>query len=251
VNNQYWNSLAKDFDSKVLEIAQKDFKGVLKKELRLLANKNLIAADLACGRGSLLKLLAPQFKKVYAVDYAKDLLNVAQRQFSFENVEYVKHNLCSHKFLPFKVDVTFNINALLSPSDQQRLLMAKNVYKATKLKGRSVFVVPSFESILNTYRMLVRLEKIEGKKSAFVIRRFDKMYEKEVFSSVDGIVDIGGTKTKTYTKEELQTFLKDVGYKIERVKKIEFMWDEEVKNPPRWLKDPYPWDWLVVARKIK
>jgi hypothetical protein len=33
--------------------------------------------------------------------------------------------------------------------------------------------------------------------------------------------------------------------------KLEYGWKTEFSHPPRWMKAPFPWDWLVTARKCK
>ena len=33
------------------------------------------------------------------------------------------------------------------------------------------------------------------------------------------------------------------------IEKIEYAWDADFEDAPRWMQDPYPWDWLIVARK--
>ena len=249
MNTKYWNSLAKGFEDRVLEIAKEDLQDVLKEEIKRVAHKTKTAADLGCGTGSLLKLLSPRFKKIYAVDYAAQLLEVAQQKHHFSNVEYRCHNLVTSKTLPFKVDVTFNFNALISPLADQRFKIARSVWRATKPKGFSIFVVPSFESVLNSFHAMIRCQTQEGDARSKVVRSLERMYQKEVISSVDKIVDIGGTPTKCFTKEEIALLLREVGYKIERIRKVEYSWSHEIDDAPSWLGDPYPWDWLVVVRR--
>jgi hypothetical protein len=42
---------------------------------------------------------------------------------------------------------------------------------------------------------------------------------------------------------------KNCGLTITAVDKVEYDWDSELASPPDWLKEPYPWDWLVECRK--
>jgi hypothetical protein len=78
----------------------------------------------------------------------------------------------------------------------------------------------------------------------------ERLYANEVISTIDGIVNIGGELTKCFMQQELDKFLTDVGYVVESIKKIEYGWKEEINNPPQWMKDPYPWDWLIRVRKL-
>jgi len=65
-----------------------------------------------------------------------------------------------------------------------------------------------------------------------------------------GNADIDSVPHKHYLKEELQLLLSREGFKIEDFQKIEYDWDTEFIKPPKWLKEPKPWDWMVVARKL-
>ena len=49
--------------------------------------------------------------------------------------------------------------------------------------------------------------------------------------------------------EELQLLLTLEGFQVNLIQKINYGWNTEFHKPPRWLKDPYPWDWMCTARK--
>lgn len=247
MNNDYWNSLKENYTDNVLEITNQDLSGVLLKEIELLSGKATTAADLGCGPGSLLKLLAPRFQSVYAVDFAQALLDQAQQEYPFSNITFIQHNLAGTKPLKFKVDAAFCINAMINPSYEKRFKMATNVKNAIKTKGVAIFVVPAFESIFNTYKALIRCEQTTPNIRARTVHNLEKLYSKEVISPIEGIVDIGGTPTKTYTREGLMTFLEEVGLKVKRIEKVEYRWEEELDNPPLELRAPYPWDWLAIT----
>jgi hypothetical protein len=38
---------------------------------------------------------------------------------------------------------------------------------------------------------------------------------------------------------------------MKQCEKIEYRWDTEFIDAPGWLTEPLPWDWMVVAKKIK
>ena len=67
----------------------------------------------------------------------------------------------------------------------------------------------------------------------------------------DGLVRLDDKPTKHYLKEELAFILQKQGFKVLAAEKIEYTWDTEFTDAPSWLKSPYPWDWMVVAQKIK
>jgi hypothetical protein len=63
------------------------------------------------------------------------------------------------------------------------------------------------------------------------------------------VLNLDGWLEKHYLKEELLVALKDVGFEVDHLEKVEYSWSAMFDNPPRWMKDPHPWDWLATCRK--
>ena len=60
---------------------------------------------------------------------------------------------------------------------------------------------------------------------------------------------IEGVPTKHYLREEAIVFLEEEGFQVVSVDKIEYAWNTEFDDPPRWMGSPGPWDWLLIARR--
>lgn len=245
-----WNLVAPDLDEQVFEVAAHDLNGIIVEQVRKLAKNATTAADLGCGAGSLLPSLCSKFKKVYAVDYADELLKVAKKKNDFTNIKYICHNLAGTKPLSFSADVTFSINVLISKNHAHRQAMVQSLWRVTRRNGYCVVVVPSMESISHIYQTLVRCSMREDKSHRKAVNDVNRLYKKEVISPIEGIVSIGGIPTKCYTREEIAIVLSEAGFSIDEILRVEFPWSEEIEHAPHWLKGPYPWDWLVLARKI-
>ena len=43
--------------------------------------------------------------------------------------------------------------------------------------------------------------------------------------------------------------MQNAGFEMLAVEKVEYEWTTEFADPPQWLGEPYPWDWLLVCRK--
>jgi SAM-dependent methyltransferase len=250
MNIKYWNSFASDFEDSVFEVANHDLRGVINKQIERVAKKGTVAADLGCGPGSLLPYICSKFEKVYAVDYADELLSVAKKNNDYKNVEYFCHDLVSKKHLPFTADVVFSVNSLISADYKSRQAMAQSLWRTTTKNGFSIVVVPSLESITHVYQTLVRCNLREGMVHHKAISNITQVYKKEVLSPIEGIVSIGGTPTKCFTREEITVLLSEIGFRIEEVLRVEFPWEEEIEGAPSWLKEPFPWDWLIICRKL-
>ena len=55
--------------------------------------------------------------------------------------------------------------------------------------------------------------------------------------------------TKHYLREELTTTAARFGLAVQEIEKIEYPWSSEFNSPPRWMRAPFPWDWLVLLQK--
>ena len=112
--------------------------------------------------------------------------------------------------------------------------------------GSLILVVPSLESKLYTNIIANRWnvdgdhdEKIASPKKAFELATNIKQ----------GVTDIDDVPTKHYLKEELELLLTLEGFEVKQIEKINYTWKTEFNHPPKWLKGPYPWDWMCVAKK--
>ena len=244
-----WDSLAPCFEQNVMQIAEHDLDSTLKNEISRVAKGRRLAADLGCGVGSLLPLLCRNFSTVYAVDFSPALLNEAQRRLTNPNVRFIQHNLAGDKRLPIVADVTFCVNALITARPSNRRKIARSVFNATKKNGFALVVVPSLESVFHTYHTIVRCNVKDGYENHKALRSVNRLFKNEVLSPADGIVNIGGSPTKCFMREEIMNFLSDIGFEVEKVQRIQYPWHEEMTDAPTWLKAPYPWDWLVIARR--
>ncbi|MBW8038955.1 MAG: class I SAM-dependent methyltransferase [Planctomycetes bacterium] len=251
MSKDYWDSLAPSFEQSVMQIAEHDLDSTLKNQIRRVAKGRRLAADLGCGVGSLLPLLCQSFSKVYAVDFSSALLQEAKNRLKHPNVHFVQHNLAGDRRLPWTADVTFCVNALITARPSHRKKIGLSVFKATKKAGLSVIVVPSLESVFHTYHTIVRCNVKDGYKRHHAMRSVNRLFKTEVVSPADGIVNIGDSPTKCFMREEITTFLSDIGFEVAKIQRVQYPWHEEMTNAPSWLKAPYPWDWLVLARRPK
>ena len=54
---------------------------------------------------------------------------------------------------------------------------------------------------------------------------------------------------KQRSHPEIKVIFREAGFKIRNIDHIEYEWTTEFADPPGWLKDPYPWDWLVEVTR--
>ena len=127
--------------------------------------------------------------------------------------------------------------------------MFKNLSEHLAKSGHLFLVVPSLESALFTSFRLIDWNLSDGMSpSSAVLGGFDKT-NLSASHFHQGVVEINGVPTKHYLEEELKVILDSVNFDVLSISKVEYDWDNEFDSPPEWMKDPYPWDWLVIARK--
>ena len=249
MNQRYWNGLADGFGSKILDIVASETNGNLRKTIRKLAKNYRTAGDFGCGVGRTTSLLSSSFNKVVAIDYAQELLLQAQKRVTAKNVRFIRSDLSRGATPAAKVGASFCINVLIHPAAKKRKRIARAVFNGTRRGGRAVFVVPSLESFLRTYQVLIECRVKQGGNRKKTVRSVAKSSSDEIRSLVEGIFDVGGIATKHYMHDEIAELLRNVGFRISSIARVEFPWSEELEHAPKWLKKPYPWDWLVAAKK--
>lgn len=245
---QHWNKIATSYNDEIFDVFASDRKKVLPKYLRKHANKKGTAIDFGCGNGKAFKLLSPLFKKVTGSDISENLLKEAVKR-GFKNVTVVHRDLAkSDAGLP-KVDFIFSCNVIMLPKAEANMRMLGNIFGSLKKGGSCLLVVPSIESMMFSNWMLSELYRKEGVPSVDIDSE-----EFDYFSGTrqeigDGVFYIDGVPTRHYSAPQLEVMTRDAGLKITALEKVEYNWDSELADPPKDLKGPYPWDWLVECRK--
>lgn len=245
-----WKTAARDYDREVLSVYKADRAGKVKALIGRYGWKHKTAIDLGCGVGKFLPLLAERFGCVHACDYSADMLKQAQKHCGDqENVCFDQLDLRKSAAKVDPADFVLCVNVLLSASLKDREAMWKNLAASVASEGRIALVVPSLESSLFARQRLVEWNLRGGLSPAKALREcfVDDPTSPEIARS--GLLDAGGIKTKHYLKEEIETTAKRFGLTMASCEKIEYRWTSEFNDPPRWMREPFPWDWLALLEK--
>lgn len=243
----YWDRVAKAYESEIFQVFKQDRKKLVPKLIKKYGSGKQVASDLGCGIGDFLPLLSKSFKHVYAVDISQTCLKQArQRNADCSNISYMKKDLSYPRTRLPKVDFALSVNAILCPSQPKRARIFDVIARHLRPKSYLVMVTPSIESALLAYHRYIEWHARDGEAST-AIRNMRKNAETRL---AEGISRIQNVPTKCFLKEELAVTLKNRRMKVLGFQKIEYPWNTEFQNPPRWMQSPYPWDWLCVAQKI-
>lgn len=245
-----WGALAHRFDERVCHVLGEERNGRVAAAIRASVHRGDRVADFGCGTGRALPLLAELAKQVDAYDFAPGLLAVAARATaSLGNVTCQVADLSDETLMLPIVDAGVCINALLSPRAVLRSKMIGAMSRTVRPGGRLVLVVPSVESVLLGIHRNIEWH-LRGGWPDREARAAADLTGVTPAGIRDGVFDRGGVRTKHYLREELVLQLDSFGWSVEAIEKAEYDWSTEFEDPPAWLGEPYPWDWVVRGLRL-
>jgi len=247
MDRTYWEKIAPAYNEEIFDVLKNDSKRLIVSAIEKITSKEKIAIDIGCAIGKWLPVLSPAFKKVYAVDISKENLEIAKKQyFEFTNVEYRRIDMSNQKAKMPLCDIGICINAILTDSLKKRNIFFTNLKKCIKKNGHLILVIPSLESSMLT--SIIRQRWNPDKDANGTINKNKSSLQLK--NILQGNAEIDSVPTKHYLKEELQLLLGNEGFVAEDFQKIEYEWDTEFLKPLKWLTEPKPWDWMVVAKRV-
>lgn len=138
------------------------------------------------------------------------------------------------------------INAILTPLAKDRKAFFTNLSRCIARKGTLIVTVPSLESYLLS-RRIQQEYKID--RSVFTPVSNASKGLRNWNNLLEGVVDIDDVPHKHFLAEELHLLFSRSGFTPLKLDKIEYSWKTEFNRPPRWLRHPKPWDWMMVAKR--
>jgi SAM-dependent methyltransferase len=248
MDRKYWETIAPSYDTEIFDVLKNDTSGSIVAAIEEMSSPDKTVIDIGCAIGKWIPVLAPKFKRVIAADISAKNLQIAKEKYSeYDNVEYQRMDMSADDLTVTPCDAAICINAILTDSLEKRINFFQSLSMSVHTGGQLVLVVPSLESKLYTHIIADRWnvddtdndKGPDGKEAMQKINNFKQ-----------GVTDIDNVPTKHYLKEELELLLRLEGFQVNLIKKINYDWTTEFHKPPKWLKDPYPWDWMCTAIKI-
>ncbi len=251
MKREYWNSLAASYEDEIFSVLANDRKKLIPKLVKKYGSPTKTVNDFGCGIGHFLPLLSANFGKVNAIDISYKFITRAKKKYKYlSNIEYTTADLSKDGLRLKKTHFAMSVNMLIMPSLSVRLRILDCLAKHILKNGHLLLAAPSLESAMLTDFRLLEWNLRSGVSPSTAARTsFGKPKKSDSQYLRQGIVPIDGVQTKHYLKEELTALLESRKLKITDIHKIEYPWTSEFASPPKWMKKPEPWDWLVVAKK--
>ncbi len=249
---KYWNDFADEYDEFVIDAFTYGRRHTIASTMENHASPELDIADYGCGPGKILPFLAQKFRHVYAYDFSDKLLDIArQHSEGLKNVEIAQADLSKPVDNFPMVDVIVTLNAIIMPDAKLRLQFMRGMASRIKPGGHLIMNVPSVESLLySAFR-----ETEWYRKQGYTPKKAE--FQTDISSLTgprmlaQGVMYRGTEPTKHYLREELIVLVRDeMNLDLIDILKVEYDWktDFEDDNIPDWMGEPFPWDWLVIAK---
>ncbi len=243
----HWNNIAPSYEDEIFDVFKSDRNKVLSRYFRKHANKKHTAIDFGCGIGKAFPFLAPNFKHVLAVDISDACLDIA-RDSSYNNIQFQQVDLSVPGTQLLPADFGFCCNVIMLPEIEKNSIMLRNIQQSLRPGSHALIVIPSFESIFFASWRLIQLYRKDGVHPSEIHEDEFHYFKAETHEIVQGIMHINGVPTKHYSQPEIEEIFRETGLTVTAIDKIEYDWHTEFTAAPSWLKEPYPWDWLVECR---
>lgn len=250
MNRAYWEDLSDTYEEEIFSVLHRDHEGRLKGLIEEYGDRSKSAADLGCGPGQITPLLAKHFGEVHACDLSEGLLARARAKCAgFRNVSFHRSDLSSDVSFSFPpVDLVVCVNVIITADLARRERLWQTVTGQVDRGGTLILVLPSHESAL--YANYRRLDwNLRSGLSANDALLHSHVRHGNVAQMEIGVREIEGVETKHYLQEEITVQLQDRSLQVEEIAKLPYDWNIEFPDPPEWMEAPYPWNWLVVARR--
>ena len=247
MDRKYWDAIAPKYEDEIFDVLQNDTSGSIVAAIEEMASPEKTIIDIGCAVGKWIPVLAPQFKQVIAADISAKNLEIAKEKYAaFNNVEYHHIDMSADDLTVTPCDTAICINAILTDSLEKRINFFQSLSLCLHAGGNLILVVPSLESKLYTNIIADRWNVDDAENDKIPA---GKEAVKKINNIKQGVTDIDNVPTKHYLKEELQLLLTLEGFNVTVIKKINYDWTTEFHKPPKWLAEPYPWDWMCTATK--
>jgi len=250
VHRKYWNRVGRTYDDEIFDVRANDRARIV--EARIKANTHIgaVAHDFGCGTGKFTPFVAKRVGRALGLDISKSCLRKAKAACrSLNNAEFRRVDLSGPERLGEKADFGLCVNVLLSKSHRRRCGILRFIKRHVRKGGRLVLVAPALESALLASHRRIQWNLKDGVRYRKASADDPNFRLSDGASIERGLATIEGVPTKHYLREELEMTLCEHSFQTLEIAKVEYDWSTEFQDPPKWMRKPWPWDWLAVAER--
>jgi SAM-dependent methyltransferase len=247
-----WSQAAKAYEEDFIDPYRADVHSPLDTALAgIKKSGQKVAADLGCGIGPLLPTLAKQFGHVYAVDFARGMLERAQRNCAgLNNIEFRQHPLTDLSAFAAKVDVAVAVNSLVMPNVLELEQVLVQVRQMLRPGGMFLGIVPAMDAVHYFTMLLLDRALARGLPIEAARKNAAHLNEHGLYDFAFGQFRYKGLEQHFWQPFEVRYRLRRAGFHKVRLARVLLSW-EQFACADDLKKHTAPWDWFFQAEPAK
>ncbi len=136
MDRKYWEKKGSNYDAEIFDVYAEDQSGVVASTIRRLVQNCHRVADLGCGTGKALPLLASRARSVEAVDLSGSCLDKARDACAgLPGITYRRADLSRDRERGL-LDFVLNVNVLIMPDEAVRHAILRTIARRLKPGGK-------------------------------------------------------------------------------------------------------------------
>jgi SAM-dependent methyltransferase len=247
----YWSQAAESYEQEFVDPYRADVRSPLQQALDRIPDRSTkVAADLGCGIGPLLPVLAAQFRHVYAVDFAEGMLARArERCRGLTNVEFLTRPLTDLSPLAGRVDVAVAVNSLVMPAIPDLEASLRQIRLCLRPGGTLLGIVPAMDAV-HYYTMLL-LDRALAQGLPLEAARKNAAHHNDhaLYDFAFGQFCYRGLEQHFWQPFEVRYRLRRAGFRRVRLARVLLAWEQFACGPELRDQTP-PWDWFFQAEPV-
>jgi SAM-dependent methyltransferase len=207
------------------------------------------AADLGCGVGPLLPILAKCFRRVIAVDFAEGMLKRARDNCGqLPNVEYLHQAFTDLSPLIGQIDVAVAVNSLVLPDVSELEKALRSIHTILRPGGHFLGIVPAMDAVHYSTMLLVDRARKANMPLDKARQNAAHLAEHPLYDFAFGDFRYLEIEQHFWQPFEVRYRLRRASFRRVRLKKVHLSWSQfagaaDFKNYPP------PWDWFFQAER--
>jgi SAM-dependent methyltransferase len=243
-----WSRVADIYEREFIDPYRDDVRNPLLAALDALADRaGKTAADLGCGIGPLLPVLAARFRQVHAVDFAEGMLQRARQHCQgLDNVAFLQRSLTSLEPLAGQVHVATAVNSLVMPDVADIEASLRQIRAALVSGGHLLAIVPGMDAVHYYTMLLLDRARASGMPAEAARQNAAHLCEHPLYDFAFGQFRYHGIEQHFWQPFEVRYRLRRAGFRCLRLARVALSWSQFACGKDLQQHDP-PWDWFFQA----
>jgi SAM-dependent methyltransferase len=248
--DHYWSNAAESYEKEFIDPYRPDVRrNPLKRLLRRLAAPGgKVAADLGCGIGPLLPLLARRFRRVHAIDFAEGMLARARQAAAQANIEFVQADLTCLPDFAEPWDVAVAVNSLVMPDVRALDEALRQVHARLRPDGAFMGILPAMDAVHYLTMLLLDRALASGKPLPAARQNAAHHGEHAIYDFAFGQAHFDGLEQHFWQPFEIHHRFRRAGFRLRQLRKVLLSWPQFSADEALQAQPP-PWDWFFLARR--